>query len=73
VRVKVDLELCHGHGQCEDAAPEIFFVTDEGYARLRMEEISDLDLQQHAKEAADRCPTRAILLSEFGDDGRANR
>jgi ferredoxin len=63
LKITVDLSLCAGHGQCEDAAPEVFGVNDEGFAFLRVEEITDAELQGKAADAASRCPTEAIRLT----------
>lgn len=62
MKINVDLSLCSGHGQCEDAAPEVFEVNDEGFAVLRMNEVSDPVLDTKVADAASRCPTDAISL-----------
>jgi ferredoxin len=62
VKITIDLSLCAGHGQCEDAAPEVFEVNDEGFAVLRMSEVSDPELERKVADAATRCPTGAITI-----------
>lgn len=37
MRVLVDLDLCLGHAPCEDAAPEVLDVRDDGYAHVLQE------------------------------------
>lgn len=64
MRIEVDLSLCHGHAQCEDVAPEIFEVRDDGFAHLLITETSDPRLCGLAREASARCPAEAILLSD---------
>jgi ferredoxin len=63
VRVVVDLDLCLGHAQCEDAAPEVFEVQDDGYAHVLVEHPGP-DLQPQVEEAVRRCPTEAISIVE---------
>jgi ferredoxin len=63
LKITVDLSLCSGHGQCEDAAPEVFQVNDEGFAVLLADEVTDAELQGKAADAASRCPTEAIRLT----------
>jgi ferredoxin len=63
VKVVVDLDLCLGHAQCEDAAPEVFVVQDDGYAHVLIEHPGP-DLQPKVEEAVRRCPTEAISIVE---------
>lgn len=62
MKVAVDLTLCQGHGQCQDAAPQIFELDDEGFARVLQPEVRKEDQVTQAREAADRCPVQAIEL-----------
>lgn len=64
MKITVNLELCQGHGQCEDAAPEVFFVNDDGFAQLHMDEVSDAELARKVQDAESRCPANAIVLTE---------
>lgn len=63
MRVIVDLELCQGHAQCEDAAPEIFEVGDDALSHLRMQDPPE-QLRPRIEEAARRCPTDAIRIED---------
>lgn len=65
MRVIVDLDLCQGHGQCEDAAPDVFEVGDDALAHLRMQDVP-ASLRATVEDAARRCPTEAISLVEEG-------
>lgn len=62
MKVAVDLTLCQGHGQCQDAAPRIFELDDEGFARVLQAEVPGEDGAARARDAADRCPVQAIEL-----------
>ncbi len=61
MRVTVDLGLCQGHAQCEDAAPEVFEVGDDALSHLRMQTPPE-HLRPRVEEAARRCPTEAIRI-----------
>lgn len=59
VRVTVDRAQCQGHGCCYGFFPELFEPDDEGYAVV----LGDPGLADSAaREAADVCPERAILV-----------
>lgn len=63
MRVEIDLDLCQGHGQCAEAAPKVFEVRDDGFAYLLVDAIP-ADQEANVRDAADRCPTDAITISE---------
>jgi len=58
----VDFDLCQGHGQCEQEAPDIFEVRDDGYAYV-LREFDEADLPK-VKSAVARCPIDAISIEE---------
>jgi ferredoxin len=67
VRVKVDLELCQGHGICQEEAPEVFRVVDRpgGYAQVEVIlERPPEALRAGAEAAARYCPNRVITIEE---------
>jgi ferredoxin len=63
VKITVDLDLCLGHAQCEDAAPEVFRVGEDGYAHVLLED-PGADLRSKVEEAVRRCPTQAISVTD---------
>lgn len=63
MRVGVDLGLCQGHAQCEDAAPDVFEVRDDGLAHVLRESVGDVDSIARVRDASRRCPVDAVLLS----------
>lgn len=63
MKAEIDLELCQGHGQCQEAAPKVFEVRDDGYAYLLAETIP-ADEEANARDAASRCPADAVLLTD---------
>ena len=63
MKAEIDLELCQGHGQCQEAAPKVFEVRDDGFAYLLVDSIPAGE-EANARDAADRCPTDAIRLTD---------
>jgi len=67
MRVKVDLDLCQGHGVCQMEAPEVFRVAeraeDHDQVEVLMAEIPET--QRGPLEAAVRfCPNRVLSIEE---------
>ena len=65
MRVKVDLDLCQGHGICQEEAPEIFRVVDRpgGYAQVELIlERPPEELRAKAEAAARYCPNSVITI-----------
>ncbi len=62
MKVRVDPELCTGDELCTQVCPEIFEMQGEK-AAAKTEEVSE-DLREYAKEAAESCPSEAIILEE---------
>lgn len=63
MRVTVDVGVCQGHAQCEDAAPEVFEVGDDALAHLRMTDPPE-ELRAKVEDAVRRCPTEAIRIED---------
>lgn len=61
-QVKVDKTLCGATGMCAALAPDLFEL-NEAYANPVRPEI---DPDELALDAADQCPTQAILVTENG-------
>ena len=59
----VDLDLCQGHGQCHENAPEFFEVRDDGFAHV-LRDVSTEDDLARVREAQFRCPVDAIEITE---------
>ncbi|NPV89352.1 MAG: ferredoxin [Firmicutes bacterium] len=60
MKMIVDQDLCIECGQCIDLCPEVFDWNDDGKAQSQASEI-DSDNEACAMEAAENCPTDAIL------------
>jgi ferredoxin len=59
MRVTVDDGRCRGHGMCLTICPEVFDLTDDGYAVADPAEVPSV-LEDAAREAIENCPERAI-------------
>jgi len=64
LRIKLDLDLCQGHGVCVSEAPELFELDVEAnLARLLREEAGEEE-RQALRRAAKYCPTFAITIED---------
>ena len=62
--MRVDLDLCQGHGVCAGEAPEVFQVDPKtGELALLRDEIAP-ELRAKVEAAIRHCPTRALSLTE---------
>lgn len=59
MKVKVDEDRCRGHGMCLTLCPDVFQMTDDGYAVADPSEVPG-GLEDAAKDAIDNCPEQAI-------------
>ncbi|MEV0669242.1 ferredoxin [Mycobacterium sp. NPDC050441] len=59
MRVVVDDDLCRGHGICAALCPQVFTLTDGGYAEAIATDIP-AGLEGAVAEAIDGCPEQAI-------------
>ncbi|MGE2836797.1 ferredoxin [Mycobacterium sp. SMC-4] len=66
MRVRVDDDSCAGHGVCVALCPEVFTLTDDGYAQAVDDDV-DPTLQGAVTEAIDGCPERAIFTDHPND------
>lgn len=62
MKVSVDPDRCGGHGVCVSLCPELFALTEHGYAEARQPDVP-ADLEEAAAAAAGACPEWAIDVS----------
>ncbi len=63
VTVRVDADLCVGHGRCYVLAPDVFGTDEFGHCVV-LEEAIDAPLAgPGAASGADNCPEQAITIS----------
>ena len=66
--IRADMQLCQGHGECAEEAPELFEVDYDTalYPRVRvLEACPDPALREKAEAAARYCPNRVIRIVEL--------
>jgi ferredoxin len=59
MKVTVNDSLCRGHGVCVAVCPEVFTLTDDGYAEASGDDVAPEYLAGVA-EAIEACPEHAI-------------
>ena len=63
MKVRVDLNLCVGHGRCYALAPDVYAPDDFGHCEILTPEV-DGALADQARIGAENCPERAITLED---------
>jgi ferredoxin len=64
MRVRVDPELCQGHGRCYATAPELFEPDDIGNGHEIGDGAVPADFEHKARVAVANCPEQAIEIEE---------
>jgi ferredoxin len=62
-RLRVNPITCDGHGMCAELLPEIITLDQWGYPVVASG-LVPRQLADHARRAADVCPTLALLIEE---------
>ncbi|MFM7081678.1 MAG: ferredoxin [Actinomycetota bacterium] len=63
MKVTVNFDVCASTGACAQVAPEVFVVRNDGYLHILQEQPRP-ELYDSVQEAADLCPTGAIVLED---------
>jgi ferredoxin len=71
-RLRVNPIACEAHGLCAELFPERIDLDEWGYPVIDTRPIPD-HLLEHARRAADACPTLALLLEDAGTPERSTR
>ena len=66
MKVRINPELCQGHGRCYDLAPELFGADEEGYGQVLGDGNVPQEAERDARLAVLNCPEHAIELLEEG-------
>ena len=61
MNIVLDRPRCEGHGLCEEVAPNLMHLDDDGELVLDVEGVDDADLEA-AKAAVRVCPVAALRL-----------
>ena len=59
MRVRVNPDLCEGHGKCQATAPEVFELRDDDLSYVLMDDIPE-ELREKVEHAIRLCPRQAI-------------
>jgi len=62
MKVRIDEDACVGDESCVSVCPEVFEMNGD-VARTKMEDVPE-GLQDSCREAADGCPTEAIIIED---------
>ncbi len=63
MKVYVDPNICGSTSNCVDISPDIFELNEDGIAIVKVDKVP-IALQQDCREAAENCPTNAIVIEE---------
>lgn len=62
MRVTVDDERCRGHGVCISVCPEVFLLSDGGYAEAQTTDIP-VEFDGPVQDAIQSCPEQALTAA----------
>jgi ferredoxin len=60
-RIVVDRNRCAGLGMCEDSAPGVFEIQDDGTMKV-LQDCPPVDRLKEVEAAVEGCPTEALSL-----------
>lgn len=64
MRISIDRDRCEGHGLCEEKAPEVFSLDDDGNLTYHFEGTAvPVEHQDAARSATTVCPVLALRLA----------
>jgi ferredoxin len=61
MKVRVDLDVCVGHGRCYVLAPEVFGEDERGHCVLKLSDVP-AELEAKARLGEENCPEGAIAI-----------
>ena len=64
MKLRINSDICQGHGRCYDLAPDLFGEDDEGYGQVRRDGVVPPGHEHDARLAVSNCPVRAIEVLE---------
>ncbi|HET6951780.1 MAG TPA: ferredoxin [Acidimicrobiales bacterium] len=63
MKVTVDDDQCCGHAVCWGLCPEVFDLSDDGFAVVQVSEVPP-EHEDAVRKAVRQCPERAITITE---------
>ncbi len=64
MKVRIDHDLCTGHGRCYTLADEVFSCDDSGFGEVIGDGVVPPDRVHKAELAAQNCPEGAIEVTD---------
>jgi ferredoxin len=65
MKIRIDEDLCSGHGRCYSLAPDVFAARDDdGFGEVIGDGTVAPELEAQARKAAANCPERAVLIDD---------
>jgi ferredoxin len=64
MKVRINTDICQGHGRCYDLAPDLFGDDEEGYGQVLADGVVPVGKEHDARLAVANCPERAVELVE---------
>ncbi|MCX5044729.1 ferredoxin [Aldersonia sp. NBC_00410] len=61
MRVRVDDDICAGHGVCVATCPEVFRLTADGFSEVLVD-VVPAEHVEAARTAVEQCPEHAIEM-----------
>jgi ferredoxin len=63
MKVRVDANLCVGHGRCYELAPDVFGEDERGHCTILRAQVPP-ELEKQARAGEENCPEGAIETEE---------
>ncbi|MCH7707571.1 MAG: ferredoxin [Myxococcales bacterium] len=63
MKIRVDVDVCVGHGRCYVLAPEVFEADEHGRCVLKFKDVPP-DLEEKARRGEENCPEAAICIDD---------
>jgi len=63
VKISVDERRCEGYGFCEERAPELLHLDDEGQLLIARADVAEAEADK-ARAAVRSCPVAALRLED---------
>jgi ferredoxin len=64
MKLRINSDVCQGHGRCYDLAPDLFGEDEEGFGQVLRDGVVPAEKERDARLAVANCPERAIEVIE---------